>query len=387
MTKPRPVWIQALHQVCGAGEEVEALWLRMRSLETALDREVGHDGEPRYIGRISHSSWLAWKEALKAEADRERPDLSMFETLVWRSLHGARKELGEKVKEVPWILSTTKGNIGAWREGQDERARLFSTAKVLADHFEMKHRPTVVSHACVSGLLALILAQRWISTGQADQVLVTGADLVSEFILRGFQSFHALSLGPCRPFDHHRNGISLGEGAATLLLSAQVIGKTPIELVSGASTNDANHLSGPSRTGEELAMAIERCLTQAGVSPKSLDMISAHGTASVYNDEMEAKALGMLGLVETPVHSLKGLVGHTLGAAGVLETAIVLEAMERQQRLPSLGYKTPGVSYPLAVTETLQSARLDHVLKTGSGFGGVNAAILLRRHPNRPINP
>src|SRR5690606_19272037 len=121
-----------------------------------------------------------------------------------------------------------------------------STAQKMAAYFKMKIKPLVVSHACVSGLIALLLAQRRIAMGWEDRVLVTGADLVSDFVLSGFQSFHALSPEPCRPFDHHRQGISLGEGAATILLSAQPESDHPIALVAGSSTNDANHLSGPS---------------------------------------------------------------------------------------------------------------------------------------------
>ncbi len=371
----RPVWVQVLHQASALGESREERWDRFRRGQSALAPEQRPEGETVFLGRIPRGLWEEWKSLAEAQG----LSLSDFEVLVWRSVSAARQNAAEEFRDCPWILSTTKGNIAEWKPGQEETIRISHTAAKLARLLGMRRPPWVVSQACVSGLVALILAQRRISTGQEDRVLVTGADLISDFVLRGFQSFHALSAQPCRPFDQDRDGISLGEGVATLLLTAEKPRHAPsILLAAGSTTNDANHLSGPSRTGEELALAMERALDQAGVRPSEIHLVSAHGTGTVYNDEMEAKALGKMNLVDTPVHSLKGWIGHSLGAAGVLESALVMEAMEEGLVIPSLGYRTPGVSYPLSVTQSLITARLNTVLKTGSGFGGVNAALVFR---------
>lgn len=121
-------------------------------------------------------------------------------------------------------------------------------------------------------------------------------------------------------------------------------------------------------------MAINRAVQEAGITPAAIGAISAHGTATLYNDEMEAKAFAHAGLLHAPVHSMKGYVGHTLGAAGILESAMVLESIGRQQLIPSLGYKESGVSEPLIISVKAEKASLDYVLKTASGFGGCNAA-------------
>jgi len=149
--------------------------------------------------------------------------------------------------------------------------------------------------------------------------------------------------------------------------------------LSGATSNDANHISGPSRTGEELAMAISRAIGEAGIEASAVDMVSAHGTATMYNDEMEAKAFGLSGLLHSEVHSFKGYTGHTLGAAGVVESAMVAEAIKRQLLIPSPGYENNGVSQQLKITTTMKPAAINYVLKTASGFGGCNASVVWGR--------
>ena len=164
----------------------------------------------------------------------------------------------------------------------------------------------------------MITGMRLIQSGQYDHAVIAGADVISKFVLSGFQSFQAVSQGLCKPFDADRDGINLGEGAATVILSADKPTGEAIELVSGAISNDANHISGPSRTGEELYYAINKAMDAAGLKPQDIDFISAHGTATVYNDEMEAKAVTLAGLQHVPLNSLKGFYGHTLGASGLI---------------------------------------------------------------------
>jgi 3-oxoacyl-[acyl-carrier-protein] synthase-1 len=236
-----------------------------------------------------------------------------------------------------------------------------------------KHKPVVVSHACVSGVLSLVYAMRLLQGGKYRNVIVIGCDRFTKFVLNGFQSFQAIADEPCRPFDADRKGINLGESGATIILTAKPEGNPLAQILSGATSNDANHISGPSRTGEELALAINAALQQANLSANNIDMVSAHGTATPYNDEMESKAFGLCGLTETPVHSFKGYTGHTLGAAGILESAMIIESIRHQQLIPSLGFSTIGVPVSLNVTRTIQTSAINYVLKTASGFGGCNA--------------
>jgi 3-oxoacyl-[acyl-carrier-protein] synthase-1 len=210
--------------------------------------------------------------------------------------------------------------------------------------------------------------------------VVAGADLITQFVLSGFQSFHAVSDTPCKPFDAGRNGITLGEAAATIVLSTvKPPSKDSIQLSGGAVSNDANHISGPSRTGQELHHAIEAAVKEAGIDKASIDFISAHGTATVYNDEMEAKAITLSGLQQVPVNSLKGYYGHTLGAAGLIESVACVHSLQEDVILPTPGFEKPGTTQPLHVNDALQTGTYRHCLKTASGFGGCNAAIVLQK--------
>jgi len=276
------------------------------------------------------------------------------------------------------IYTTTKGNIDLLERAQPgidpSRVYLPLFAAHLQRHFGLAHRPLVLSNACISGLLGIIMAQRLIAQKQYRHVLVCGGDILSAFTLSGFKSFNALSPGPCRPFDADRTGINLGEAVATVLVTsdAGLAGPRKTQVLGGASANDANHISGPSRTGDGLLQAVRQTMT-GGVTP---GFISAHGTATPYNDEMESIAFERAGLSEVPVNSLKGYYGHTLGAAGVLETIISLEALHHDTLIKSAGYENIGVTGNInLIGKTLQQP-LQSFLKTASGFGGCNAAAL-----------
>lgn len=281
------------------------------------------------------------------------------------------------------IVCSTKGNthlLDIDDHTPAERISLPGSAAVVARHFGFTQTPIVVSNACISGLLGMITGMRLLRSGLFDNAVVTGADVITKFILSGFCSFQALSPGHCRPFDRDRDGINLGEGAGTMILSTRPEYRHGLRLRGGALSNDANHISGPSRTGRELGDAIGAAFRDAGCGPADIGFISAHGTATAYNDEMEAKAITLAGLGATvPVNSLKGYYGHTLGAAGLIESIVTLASMREGLVIPSLGFENNGVTTPLNVCRTLRHGSLDTCLKTASGFGGCNAAVVLSK--------
>jgi 3-oxoacyl-[acyl-carrier-protein] synthase-1 len=333
------------------------------------------------IGSYSDAPFMAsmFNEAeLQKITSSTNTALSAFEALAVYSCNKALNALPDfkSRADTLFILSTTKGNIESLGSVADESLTLFPSACKIAKNCGFTNRPMVVSNACTSGVAAILLAYRLLRQGTYKQVVITGCDRFTRFVYSGFQSFLAVSVDLCRPFDNDRKGINLGEAAATIVLSADCALPPIAQLVGGATTNDANHISGPSRTGAELALAIERTLQQASVSPNDIGMISTHGTATIYNDEMEANAFTLLGLQGVPTHSLKAYTGHTLGAAGVLECAIGLAFMQKQLLLPSLGYTTCGTTHPLNITTASESASIDYLLKTSSGFGGCNASLL-----------
>lgn len=306
-----------------------------------------------------------------------------FEQMCVNAISRIVEHIKIPIDKTLFILSTTKGNINLLKtDPAHPRIHLHATAKHIAKHFGIENT-MVVSNACISGVMAITVAKRFMQTGQYDHALVVGADELTSFVVSGFQSLGALSPERCRPFDKSRIGINLGEAAAAVLLTSkpELLSEQPtIKVLGSGLTNDANHISGPSRTGEELALAINTALTESKLDPQTIDFISAHGTATLYNDEMEAKAFNLARLSETPLNSLKGYYGHTLGAAGVLELIISLHALRNDQLVTSLGYEESGVSQQVNVVRNSSRANLKTLLKTASGFGGCNAAIVLQKH-------
>ena len=287
------------------------------------------------------------------------------------------------------VLSTTKGNINLIGEqptatiGAD-RIELPAMAHAINNYFKLPHEPVVVSNACISGVSAILVAKKLISMGLYDHALVAGGDLLDPFIISGFQCFKAISDEPCRPYDASRKGINLGEAVGTVLVSKdRGLNSQPESfslIAGGGQSNDANHISGPSRTGKGLKIAVYHAMRSAGLAQDALGYINAHGTATLFNDEMEAIAFNDLGLQSLPLNSLKGYFGHTLGAAGVIESIITVWQLNHKLLLPSLGYSHSGLSKDLNVLqENMEPAALQAALKTVSGFGGCNAAVIFAK--------
>ncbi len=306
-----------------------------------------------------------------------------FERICINSIQNALEQTNIQLSssDTLFILSTTKGNIELIEKGETTsetaaRVSLFNTAKIIANHFKASATPLVVSNACISGVLSVIIAKRLLQAGKYKHAVICGADVLSKFIISGFQSLNAMSKSVCRPFDANRDGINLGECAATIVLSTEKSISKNILVNGGASSNDANHISGPSRTGHELSYAVNTAMYDSRVNAADLSFISAHGTATLFNDEMEAKAFTNSMLSETPLHSLKANFGHTLGAAGVVESILSYHSLLSNIVLPSKNYETSGVSQTVNVNVSVMSTNKNHALKTASGFGGCNAAII-----------
>ena len=292
-------------------------------------------------------------------------------------------------ERVGLIISTTKGNIDALDINNPfpkERAYLSELGKTIKDFFGFKNDAIVVSNACVSGLLAVAIAKRYISQDIYEDVFIVSGDVISEFILSGFNSFQALSNEPCKPYDKHRTGINIGEVAASILVTnnRSNLSEEAVEILGESSCNDANHISGPSRTGEGLYKSITSAMKQAQVDSSEIDYISAHGTATLFNDEMEAIAINRCNLQHVPINSLKGYFGHTLGASGLLETIVGMHSLKNNFLYASKGYETLGVSKPLNIIEqtTKPTLPLETFLKTASGFGGCNTALIFKKLTN-----
>ncbi|GHT01316.1 beta-ketoacyl synthase [Bacteroidia bacterium] len=302
---------------------------------------------------------------------------------------------------VLFIFSSTKGNVEQLTMNNEQLTMredkncslsivnyslyLWQSAQLIVNYFKNPNTPILVSNACISGACAQIAAMRELESGAYDYAVVIGADMLSKFIISGFQSFKALSPEPCRPFNANRTGLNLGEAAATIIYAngasygggLRVGARNAMTLVGGAIRNDANHISGPSRTGEGSYRALRSILQD--VTPDEIAFINAHGTATPYNDNMEAIAIARAGMDAVPVNSLKGCFGHTLGAAGVLESIVSMHALLDDTILPTRGFENKADDCSLTIVNQMMPTKKSYFIKMLSGFGGCNAALLFNK--------
>lgn len=314
-----------------------------------------------------------------------------LEKLVILSISAALKQnqaIDVRNKKTLIIISTTKGNIDLLdssniKHVDKKRVYLWEIARVIQEHFKSPNKPLIVSNACISGVLGIIIAKRLLESGTYENIIVCGVDILSEFVVSGFQSFKAVSSTIAKPYDETRDGISLGEGCGTIILTnhkARIsVNTNPILVKGGATSNDANHISGPSRTGDGLLLAIEKTLQESTVSAGAVDYISGHGTATIFNDEMEALAITDAKLASVPMNSLKSYFGHTLGAAGVIESIVGIHSIRSNTLIGTYNFNKLGVSKPINILKSTQQATVNTCLKTAAGFGGCNAAVLFQK--------
>ena len=299
-------------------------------------------------------------------------------------------------KKTLLVLSTTKGNIdlldtSVASKFDKKRVYLWETANVISKYFKNPNQSVIVSNACISGVLAIIIAKRLLEESTYDTIVVCGVDIMTPFVISGFQSFKAISNEVAKPYDAKRDGISLGEGCGTVVLTnnkhnvvilSGVEGQQLITVSGGASSNDANHISGPSRTGDGLFIAIDKTLKESNIQASEVNYISGHGTATIYNDDMESIAITDAKLASVPMNSLKSYFGHTLGAAGVIESIIGLQSMRENTLIGTYNFNELGVTMPINIIKNTQSAIVNNCLKTSAGFGGCNAAVFFQKVKN-----
>ena len=306
-----------------------------------------------------------------------------FESLAIRSITEAltHTDLDVHGERTIFILSTTKADVeelgfAAERDGDYHRPAL--SAQRIAEHVGIGGGAIVCCNACISGVSAQILADRLISCGHYDNAVVCGADLVSSFTASGFLSFKSLSNEACRPFDADRQGLNLGEAAATIVFTrADSLRDGDWLFERGEMDNDAFHLSTPAPSGEGARKVMEAVMK--GRDASELAFVSAHGTATMFNDQMESVAIEKAGLSSVPLTALKGWFGHTLGASGVLEVILGMMAVSESVVLPLRGFREIGVSGKVNLSPELRTTDKNSFLKMISGFGGCNAAALYRR--------
>ena len=364
-----PIYSVADNIISPLGFDSEDVFESIRKGHSGVRQNLNYPEAPlSYIDRAESAKYF---EKLSTSLP-----LTFFEQLIIASIQQSLSKctVNPASDDTLIILSTTKGNVDLLSGPQtetSERVMLWSSAQMVQKYFKASQTPVIISNACISGVLAINYAVRLLQAGKYKHIVVAGADVKSDFIVSGFLSFKSLSPSICKPFDRHRDGLNLGEGAGTIILSVErpATDKT-IQVHGGASANDANHISGPSRTGEGLYLSIQNTIQK---QPK-VDYISAHGTATPYNDDMESKAIARSGLSNVPVNSFKAYIGHTLGAAGLIESILGIHSMKNQVLVGTLGYQNFGVAEDIQVIDKTIQQPIQNFLKLASGFGGCNAA-------------
>jgi 3-oxoacyl-[acyl-carrier-protein] synthase II len=242
----------------------------------------------------------------------------------------------------------------------------------------------VIANACASGTNAIGHAFECVRSGSCQRVLAGGYDALAEMVFVGFDSLQASTPDKCRPFDRHRSGMVLGEGAAVLALENLDLARergAPVlaEIIGYGISTDNFHITQPDPSGIGARQAMEMALRSAHASAADIDYINAHGTATVFNDAAEGKAISEL-FNGVPVSSTKSMMGHSLGAAGAIEAVVCLLALQHQFLPANINFTTPDDDLHLnIVANETRSAVLSIALSNSFGFGGTNASILMHK--------
>jgi len=231
-----------------------------------------------------------------------------------------------------------------------------------------------IASACASSAKVFLTAQRWISLGLVDAVVVGGSDSLCLSTLHGFNSLQLLSDEKCRPFDALRKGISIGEAAGFVLLTREACA---VQFAGGGESSDAFHITSPHPNGLGASLAIKAALQTSGLTPSDIGYINAHGTATPANDQAEACALAeVFDGLDSPISSTKGITGHALGAAGIIEAIITIKAIEAQTLPPLANFVRTDIQRNLNFIKDTRPALIKYAMSNNFGFGGTNCSLI-----------
>lgn len=359
------------------GLGIDACWNGLLSGKTAINP----------LDRFDTDVFQTKKAATIAELKTGQSDSLVMQML---------KPLLEKAsaiipKDALLILATTTGEIDILekqvlnaKDNADESAPGYLLEKVQCLS-GIKAPGIIVSAACTSSSSAIAQAGAMIRSKEHDCVLIVACDIVSEFVFAGFSSLMALDKDTARPFDKNRSGLSLGEAAGFVLVMSKeraiqeersIIG----EIAGWGLTNDANHMTGPSRDGSGLALAMRKAMRSADISEDAVGCIAAHGTGTMYNDAMEMKAFkSVFASGALPTYSIKGGIGHTMGAAGLVETIVALRSLREKLVPPTVNLLVADDEAEGWVSTEPDSFDNPVTISINAGFGGVNSALVLKK--------
>lgn len=388
-----PLAITAFTASCAAGNGRSALLEALRARRSGLTANTFTDAPlATWIGRVPDLESAPLPAAFSAWECRNS-------RLAWHGLQfdeftqavaAARSRYG--ASRIALVMGTSTSSIGATEEGyrrvlpdgqypEDLRRpsvhSVHSLGGFVQEALGLAGTTVTVATACSSSAKVFAQAERLIRLGLADAAVVGGVDTLCNSVLFGFNALELVSPEPCRPFDASRKGISLGEAAGFALLERD--GKGPWLLGYGESS-DAHHMSSPHPEGLGARVAIEEALTRAGLTPRDIDYINLHGTASQKNDEVEASLVAEMFPASTRASSTKGWMGHTLGAAGIVEAVVTLLSLESGFMPGTLNASQLDSACGPQIRVESSDGDVRHALSNSFGFGGSNCVLLFGKH-------
>lgn len=391
------LWVTGIGTVNALGRDVETFWggllagaCGIRRLDDAIADATGLFGAPvpdplaipssgRPPSRTEALALMAADEAVR-QAGLESPPQGDRIAVVLGSTTGGMREYEE------FLIDGARGRRAS-------RSRLLSFERAgatdrVAARFGFTGPRYTLHTACASAATAILIGAELINAGLADAALAGGADALARITLGGFRALRLVDPEPCRPFDRNRRGLSLGEGAGVLILerpaAAAARGARPLaRFLGGGQSTDAHHLTSPAPDGAGAARAMIAALQEAGLPPTAVDHVNAHGTGTPANDAAEAAAIvSALGerAAACPVTSIKGSIGHTLGAAGAIEAIAAILALRTGSIPHTVGLREPDPAFGLdLVREAPRRGDWKVVLSSSFGFGGANAVVCFAR--------
>ena len=377
------VLITDVTTVTALGNNLEQLWQGLMAEQTGI-KPVRHFPVENYI-----SKYAACIEDLTSSDGW--PEHSRMRSLLDRLIDS----MGPVPHDSFLLTATTKAGVDdleqLCRENQVDAKDIIlsSIGDIVSQKLGLTAKGINISASCASSAIATARGAAMIASGKVESVLVCCLDIITEFIFSGFSCLQASSPFPCRPFDRSRQGLTPGEGAAAILLMSEDRAKkdnlSSLGTILGwGVSNDATHITAPARDACGLMRAIRQALKKANLTEQEITTINAHGTGTVYNDLMELTAFRQIfGERKVPVCSVKGAIGHTMGAAGGIEVALGLKTLSTQIVPPTVGFSDPEAGAEGLVSSKPVQISGNYLLTTNSGFGGINAAIIMAREGAR----
>ena len=371
-----PVYITKAAAITAMGPDLESLYNGLMDQRSGISK----------ITRFNTQCYTSPYAGVVAGLDHTKRS-----SLIFQLSDLLTEQLGTIESDTFLISASTKASIDLLEENITKSEMvpkdlfLSSLTEYIALKMGLNNKGININSACASSTIAVAKGASLIRMGVVDSVLICCMDIVSEFVFSGFSALGAMSDEPARPFDKNRNGLSLGEGAAAILLmnekKIKTCGNSPLCRITGwGIANDATHLTAPAKNGDGLKSAIKKACKEAKISTDDIHAVNTHGTGTKYNDAMEIAVIhSMFNPNQVIANSIKGAIGHTLGAAGGIEIALCAKMLQKEMIPGTIGFLDPEKGTQKIISPDARPLTGDCILTTNSGFGGTNAAIILEK--------